>query len=73
MARKVTPASSTVTVIMTLTDANEFLIDYTATTTKPTPINLTNHSYFNLAGQGDIQGHELMIAADFYTPSRRRA
>ena len=63
------PGKLAVTVIMKLTDANEFLIDYTATTTKPTPINLTNHSYFNLAGQGDIKGHKLMIAADFYTPS----
>jgi aldose 1-epimerase len=63
------PGKLAVTVIMKLTDANEFLIDYTATTTKPTPINLTNHSYFNLAGQGDIKAHKLMIAADFYTPS----
>ena len=63
------PGKLVVTVIMKLTDDNEFLIDYTATTTKPTPINLTNHSYFNLAGQGDIKGHKLMIAADFYTPT----
>jgi aldose 1-epimerase len=62
------PGKLAVTVIMKLTDANEFLIDYTATTTKPTPINLTNHSYFNLAGHGDIKDHKLMIAADFYTP-----
>ena len=53
---------------MKLTDAGEFLIDYTATATRATPINLTNHSYFNLAGRGDIKGHRLMIAADFYTP-----
>jgi len=63
------PGKLAVTVIMKLTDANEFLIDYTATTTRPTPINLTNHSYFNLAGRGDIKNHKLMIAADFYTPS----
>lgn len=62
------PGKLAVTVIMKLTDANEFLIDYTATTTKATPLNLTNHTYFNLAGQGDIKGHQLMIAADFYTP-----
>jgi len=49
------PGKLAVTVIMKLTDDNEFLIDYTATTTKPTPINLTNHSYFNLAGEGDIK------------------
>jgi aldose 1-epimerase len=62
------PGKLRVTVTMKLTDANELLIDYTATTTKPTPLNLTNHSYFNLAGQGDIKGHKLLIAADFYTP-----
>ena len=62
------PGRVTVTVIMKLTNANELLMDYTATATKPTPINLTNHSYFNLAGGGDIKGHKLMIAADFYTP-----
>jgi aldose 1-epimerase len=62
------PGKLAVTVIMKLTDDNEFLIDYTATTTKPTPINLTNHSYFNLAGRGDIKRHKLMIAADLYTP-----
>ena len=63
------PGKLAVTVIMKLTDANELLIDYTATTTKPTPINLTNHSYFNLAGRGDIKQHQLTLAADFYTPT----
>jgi len=62
------PGRLEVRVIMKLTDDNEFLIDYTATTTRPTPINLTNHSYFNLAGRGDIKHHKLMIAADLYTP-----
>lgn len=62
------PGRLAVTVIMKLTEANEFLIDYRATTTKPTPLNLTNHSYFNLAGRGDIKRHMLMMAADYYTP-----
>ncbi len=62
------PGKLTVTVIMVLTDANELVIDYTATTTKPTPVNLTNHSYFNLGVRGDIKKHLLTLAADFYTP-----
>ncbi|HTJ00203.1 MAG TPA: aldose epimerase family protein [Dongiaceae bacterium] len=62
------PGKLEVTVLMTLTDANELRIDYTATTDRATPINLTNHSYFNFLGGGDILGHELMLAADHYTP-----
>jgi len=63
------PGTLSVTVTMTLTDANELRLDYAATTDKPTPVNLTNHSFFNLAGTGNALGHELMIAADHYTPT----
>ncbi len=64
------PGTVTATVIFTLEGDNSLKIHYTATTDKPTVINMTNHSYFNLSGDPSrpITDEELMINADFYTP-----
>lgn len=64
------PGTLTTTVEYTLTDANELKLAYSATTDKDTVLNVTNHSYFNLAGEGssDILGHRLQLFADRFTP-----
>lgn len=64
------PGNLTVNVTYELTDKNELIITYRASTDKLTPINLTHHSFFNLkgAGNGDINNHILEINAEYFTP-----
>jgi len=61
------PGKLEVAVTYTLTDQNELRLDYEATTDRPTVLNLTNHAYWNLAGTGDVLGHELRLLASRYT------
>lgn len=69
------PGKLTTTVTYHLTDENEVVISYHAATDKPTVLNLTNHSYFNLSGAGDpyIGDHVLTINADYYLPTDQTA
>ena len=63
------PGGLSVTVVYTLREDNALVIDYSATTDKTTVVNLTNHSYFNLAGDDNILGHTLWVDADRYLPT----
>ena len=54
--------------VYTLTTANELRLDFTATTDRPTPVNLTSHAYFNLAGGGTALDHILWLGSSRYTP-----
>lgn len=65
------PGNLDCTVTYTFNDRNELSIDYSATTDRPTIVNLTHHSYFNLkgAGSGDVLDHHMMIRAEKYLPA----
>jgi aldose 1-epimerase len=62
------PGNLLVTAVYTVTEENALRLDFVATTDKQTICNLTHHSYFNLAGKGDVLGHHVQINADKFTP-----
>ncbi|MDK2886224.1 MAG: aldose 1-epimerase [Thermosipho sp. (in: thermotogales)] len=62
------PGNLNVEVRYILTNKNEFIVEFKAITDKPTIVNLTQHSYFNLSGSGNISNHKLQINSDFITP-----
>src|SRR5690606_4024181 len=64
------PGELSVTVTFSLSADNELRVDYEAVTTRPTPVNLSNHTYFNLRGEGtgDVLGHRLVIHGERITP-----
>jgi len=63
------PGALTVEVTYTLTDSNDFRMEYKATTDKPTVVNLTNHTYYNLAGSGSVENQVMTVMADQATPT----
>src|SRR5690606_32579392 len=68
------PGNLKVTVLYTLTEKSELIIDYTAVTDAPTPVNLTNHTYFNLSAgnDGTILDHELTLHAQYITTTNSK-
>jgi len=62
------PGNLSVTATYTLTEQNGLQLEYAATTDKDTVLNLTQHTYFNLAGKGDVLDHVVMMPADRFTP-----